>query len=129
MRDLFSTAREDWIHMVLARKKKAQSNLHEGVVAHVNNVTEEAPVNVLDDRAGADFARVGVLGFANPFCSNLLFCLSFPVFSSILFYLVFWIDEGVIDSLGAVAEVEDGVDFLSTVEGLWGGNLTHALVG
>ena len=66
--------------MVLARKKKAQSNLHEGVVAHVNNVTEETPVNVLDDRAGANFARVGVLGFANPFCSNLLFCLSFPVF-------------------------------------------------
>ena len=66
--------------MVLARKKKAQSNLHEGVVAHVNNVTEEAPVNVLDDRAGADFARVGVLGFANPFRSNLLFCVNFPVF-------------------------------------------------
>ena len=115
--------------MVLARKKKAQSNLHEGVVAHVNNVTEETPVNVLDDRAGADFARVGVLGFANPFCSNLLFCVNFLVFSSILFYLVFRIDEGVIDSLGAVAEVEDGVDFLSTVEGLWGGDLAHALVG
>ena len=57
--------------MVLARKKKAQSNLHEGVVAHVNNVTEETPVDVLDDRTGADFAGVGVLGFAHPFCSDL----------------------------------------------------------
>ena len=85
MRDLFSTASEDWIHMVLARKKKAQSNLHEGVVAHVNNVTEETPVNVLDDRAGADFARVGVLGFANPFCSNLLFCVNFLVFRFTLY--------------------------------------------
>ena len=60
--------------MFLARNKKAQSNLHEGVVAHVNNVTEEAPVNVLDDRAGADFARVGVLGFANPLRSDLDHC-------------------------------------------------------
>ena len=64
------------------------------------------------------------------FCKPILFQ---PVilckFSSISFYLVFRIDEGVIDSLGAVAEVEDGVDFLSTVERLWGGDLAHALVG
>ena len=42
-------------------------------------------------------------------------------------HLVFRVDEGVIDALGAVAEVEDGVDLLSTIEGLGGSNLTHAL--
>ena len=42
-------------------------------------------------------------------------------------HLVFRVDEGVIDALGAVAEVEDGVDLLSTVERLGGSNLTHAL--
>ena len=42
-------------------------------------------------------------------------------------HLVLRVDEGVIDALGAVAEVEDGVDLLSTVERLGGSNLTHAL--
>ena len=42
-------------------------------------------------------------------------------------HLVLQVDEGVIDALGAVAEVEDGVDLLSTVERLGGSNLTHAL--
>ena len=43
-------------------------------------------------------------------------------------HLVFRVDEGVIDALGAVAEVEDGVDLLSAVERLGGRDLTHALV-
>ena len=42
-------------------------------------------------------------------------------------HLVFRVDEGVIDALGAVAEVEDGVDLLSTIKRLRGGDLTHAL--
>ena len=33
-------------------------------------------------------------------------------------HLVFGIDESVIDALGAVAEVEDGIDLLSTVQRL-----------
>ena len=95
-------------------------------VAHVDNVTEETTIDVLDDRAGADLARVGVLRLAHPLRSDL----SIP-FSSMKMmtssHLVFRVDEGVIDALGAVAEVEDGVDLLSTIQRLRGGNLTHAL--
>ena len=98
----------------------------QSVVAHVDNVTEETTIDVLDDRAGADLARVGVLRLAHPLRSDL----SIP-FSSMKMmtssHLVFRVDEGVIDALGAVAEVEDGVDLLSTVERLGGSNLTHAL--
>ena len=43
-------------------------------VAHVDNVTEETTIDVLDDRASADLARVGVLGFANPLRSDLDHC-------------------------------------------------------
>ena len=42
-------------------------------------------------------------------------------------HLVLGVDESIVDAFGAVAEVEDGVDFLSTVEGFRGGNFTHAL--
>ena len=98
----------------------------QSVVAHVDNVTEETTIDVLDDRAGADLARVGVLRLAHPFRSDLSIpfsCMKMMTCS----HLVFRVDEGVIDALGAVAEVEDGVDLLSTVEGFWGGNFTHAL--
>ena len=43
----------------------------QSVVAHVDNVTEETTIDVLDDRAGADLARVGVLRLAHPFRSDL----------------------------------------------------------
>ena len=43
----------------------------QSVVAHVDNVTEETTIDVLDDGAGADLARVGVLRLAHPFRSNL----------------------------------------------------------
>ena len=43
----------------------------QSVVAHVDNVTEETTIDVLDDRAGADLARVGVLRLARPFRSDL----------------------------------------------------------
>ena len=43
----------------------------QSVVAHVDNVTEETTIDVLDDRAGAHLARVGVLRLAHPFRSHL----------------------------------------------------------
>jgi len=111
----------------LTQKFKSELRFYlQSVVAHVDNVTEETTIDVLDDRAGADLARVGVLRLAHPLRSDL----SIP-FSSMKMmtssHLVFRVDEGVIDALGAVAEVEDGVDLLSTVERLGGSNLTHAL--
>ena len=43
----------------------------QSVVAHVDNVTEETTIDVLDDRARAHLARVGVLRLAHPFRSDL----------------------------------------------------------
>ena len=47
---------------------------NQSVVAHVYDVTEETAVDILDDRTSADFARVGVLGFAHPLRSDLQGC-------------------------------------------------------
>merc|ERR1719249_330010 len=77
--------------------------IYESVVAHVYNITEETAVDVLDDGTDADFAGVCVLRLTHPLCPDL----------------VLGIDESVIDALGAVAEVEDGVDLFSTVQRLW----------
>ena len=55
----------------LTKTEHLRTCLHKGVVAHVHDVPEETPIHVLDDGTGADFARVGVLGLAHPFCSNL----------------------------------------------------------
>ena len=61
-----------------------------------------------------------------PTCSILFSSISQKT-PYLLNHLVLGVDESVVDAFGAVAEVEDGVDFLSTVEGFRGGNFTHAL--
>jgi len=45
--------------------------VEEGGVAHVHQVAEHAPEDVLDDGAHAHRARVHVLGFVHPFRTNL----------------------------------------------------------
>ena len=42
-------------------------------------------------------------------------------------HLVLRVDESVIDAFGAVAEVEDGVNFLATIKRFGGSNFSHAL--
>ena len=61
-----------------------------------------------------------------PTCSILFSSISQKK-PHLLNHLVLGVDESIVDAFGAVAEVEDGVDFLSTVEGFRGGNFTHAL--
>ena len=61
-----------------------------------------------------------------PTCSILFSSISQKT-PHLLNHLVLGVDESIVDAFGAVAKVEDGVDFLSTVEGFRGGNFTHAL--
>ena len=44
-----------------------------------------------------------------------------------IIYLVFWVDEAIIECLSGVGKVEDTVDPLSGVDALGGGDLAHAL--
>ena len=50
---------------------KKNDDLHESTVTHVDDVTEETAVDVLDDGAGGDCARVLVLGLVHPLRPNL----------------------------------------------------------
>ena len=52
-----------------------------------------------------------------PTC-NILFSSISQKMLYLLNHLVLGVDESIVDAFGAVAEVEDGVDFLSTVKGL-----------
>ena len=61
-----------------------------------------------------------------PTCSILFSSISQKT-PYLLNHLVLGVDESVVDALGAVAEVEDGIDLLSTIQRLRGGDLTHAL--
>ena len=45
--------------------------IYKSIVAHVDNITEETAIDVLDDGTDADFAGVCILGLAHPFCSDL----------------------------------------------------------
>ena len=45
--------------------------VNEGGVTHVNNVSEETTVNILDDRSSTHFTGVHVLGLAHPLGTNL----------------------------------------------------------
>ena len=47
------------------------STYNQSVVAHVNDVSEETAIDVFDDGTHADLTRVGVLGLAHPFRSDL----------------------------------------------------------
>ena len=101
--------------------------IDKSVVAHVHDVTEETAVDVLDDGTDGDFAGVGVLGLTHPLSSDLRYTRR-----SILAYitktnLVFGVNESVVDAFGAVAEVQDGVDLLTTIQRLGRSDLTHAL--
>ena len=60
----------------------------QSVVAHVDNVTEETTIDVLDDRAGADLARVGVLCLAHPFRSDLSIPFGLELWNRILKSLI-----------------------------------------
>ena len=108
---------------------KKNDDLHESTVTHVDDVTEETAVDVLDDGTDGDFAGVGVLGLTHPLSSDLRnTCCSILIY----FYanetnLVFGVNESVVDAFGAVAEVQDGVDLLTTIQRLGRGDLTHAL--
>ena len=50
---------------------EGRKDLHESTVTHVDDVTEETAVDVLDDGAGGDCARVLVLGLVHPLRPNL----------------------------------------------------------
>ena len=65
------------------------------------------------------------------FCIPTLFrpATSFYLANQVLHtHLVLGVDESVIDAFRAVAEVEDGVDFLSSIKRFGAGDLAHALV-
>ena len=104
--------------------------IDKSVVAHVYDVTEQTAVDVLDDGTDGDFAGVGVLGLTHPLSSDLRYtCRSILIyFHNTETNLVFGVDESVVDAFGAVAEVEDGVDFLSAIKRFGGRNFTHALI-
>ena len=67
------------------------------------------------------------MSFAHPFCSDLQHRFIWGT-DDIAHHLVLGVDESVIDALSAVAEVEDGVDFLSSIKRFGAGDLAHALV-
>ena len=101
--------------------------IDKSAVTHIYDITEETAVDVLDDGTDGDFAGVGVLGLTHPLSSDLRYTRR-----SILAYitktnLVFGVNESVVDAFGAVAEVQDGVDLLTTIQRLGRGDLTHAL--
>ena len=103
--------------------------IDKSVVAHVYDVTKETAVDVLDDGTDGDFAGVGVLGLTHPLSSDLRYtCRSIlAYFHATETNLVFGVNESVVDAFGAVAEVQDGVDLLTTIQRLGRSDLTHAL--
>ena len=61
-----------------------------------------------------------------PTCSILFSSISQRT-PHLLNHLVLGVDESIVDAFGAVAEVQDGVDLLTTIQRLGRGDLTHAL--